>query len=63
MIWIAGDTTVRDADGYYFYIGRNDDVFKSSDCRISPFDLESAMVEHEAVLDAAVVPSPDALRR
>jgi acetyl-CoA synthetase len=58
----TGDTAVRDADGYYFYIGRNDDVFKSSDYRISPFELESAMVEHDAVLEAAVVPSPDALR-
>lgn len=58
----TGDTAVRDEDGYYFYVGRNDDVFKSSDYRISPFELESVMVEHDAVLEAAVVPSPDALR-
>ena len=58
----TGDIAERDADGYYFYIGRNDDVFKASDYRISPFELESVMVEHEAVLEAAVVPSPDALR-
>ncbi len=58
----TGDTAVRDEDGYYFYIGRNDDVFKSSDYRISPFELESVMVEHDAVLEAAIVPSPDALR-
>jgi acetyl-CoA synthetase len=58
----TGDTAVRDKDGYYFYIGRNDDVFKSSDYRISPFELESVMVEHPAVLEAAVVPSPEALR-
>jgi len=58
----TGDTAVRDADGYYFYVGRNDDVFKASDYRISPFELESVMVEHDAVLEAAVVPSPDALR-
>ena len=58
----TGDTASRDADGYYFYIGRNDDVFKSSGYRISPFELESVLVEHDAVLEAAIVPSPDALR-
>jgi acetyl-CoA synthetase len=58
----TGDTATRDADGYYFYVGRNDDVFKSSDYRISPFELESVLVEHEAVLEAAIVPSPDAVR-
>jgi acetyl-CoA synthetase len=58
----TGDIALRDADGYFFYVGRNDDVFKSSDYRISPFELESVMVEHEAVMEAAVVPSPDALR-
>jgi acetyl-CoA synthetase len=58
----TGDMARRDGDGYYFYIGRNDDVFKSSDYRISPFELESVLVEHDAVLEAAIVPSPDALR-
>jgi acetyl-CoA synthetase len=58
----TGDTATRDADGYYFYVGRNDDVFKSSDYRISPFELESVLIEHDAVLEAAIVPSPDALR-
>ena len=58
----TGDIALCDADGYYFYVGRNDDVFKASDYRISPFELESVMIEHEAVLEAAVVPSPDALR-
>ena len=58
----TGDTASRDADGYYFYIGRNDDVFKSSGYRISPFELESVLVDHDAVLEAAIVPSPDALR-
>ncbi|MET0859302.1 MAG: AMP-binding protein, partial [Telluria sp.] len=58
----TGDVAARDADGYYFYIGRNDDVFKSSDYRISPFELESVLIEHDAVLEAAIVPSPDALR-
>lgn len=58
----TGDTASVDDDGYYFYVGRNDDVFKSSDYRISPFELESVLVEHEDVLEAAIVPSPDPLR-
>ncbi|EIT69768.1 MULTISPECIES: AMP-binding protein [Hydrocarboniphaga] len=58
----TGDVASRDADGYYTYVGRADDVFKSSDYRISPFELESALIEHPAVAEAAVVPSPDALR-
>ncbi|MFN3792844.1 AMP-binding protein [Massilia sp.] len=58
----TGDTATVDEDGYYFYVGRNDDVFKSSDYRISPFELESVLIEHEAVLEAAIVPSPDPLR-
>jgi acetyl-CoA synthetase len=58
----TGDEASRDADGYYHYIGRGDDVFKSSDYRISPFELESALLEHPSVAEAAVVPSPDPLR-
>ena len=58
----TSDVASRDGDGYYWYIGRADDVFKSSDYRISPFELESALIEHEAVAETAVVPSPDALR-
>ena len=58
----TSDVASRDADGYYTYVGRADDVFKSSDYRISPFELESALIEHEAVAEAAVVPSPDPLR-
>jgi acetyl-CoA synthetase len=58
----TSDVASRDADGYYWYVGRADDVFKSSDYRISPFELESALIEHDAVAEAAVVPSPDALR-
>jgi acetyl-CoA synthetase len=58
----TGDIGRRDADGYITYIGRADDVFKSSDYKISPFELESALLEHEAVAEAAVVPAPDALR-
>ena len=53
------DLASRDGDGYYWFIGRADDVFKSSDYRISPFELESALIEHEAVAEAAVAPSPD----
>jgi acetyl-CoA synthetase len=58
----TGDTAAVDQDGYYFYVGRNDDVFKSSDYRISPFELESVLVEHADVLEAAIVPSPDPVR-
>ena len=58
----TGDVAHRDPDGYITYVGRTDDVFKSSDYRISPFEIESALLEHPAVAEAAVVPSPDALR-
>jgi acetyl-CoA synthetase len=58
----TGDVARRDADGYVTYVGRADDLFKSSDYRISPFELESALIEHPLVTEAAVVPSPDALR-
>jgi acetyl-CoA synthetase len=58
----TGDVAARDAEGYLTYVGRMDDVFKSSDYRISPFELESVLIEHPAVAEAAVVPSPDALR-
>lgn len=58
----TGDVGSRDEDGYITYVGRADDVFKSSDYRISPFELESALIEHPAVAEAAIVPSPDPLR-
>jgi acetyl-CoA synthetase len=58
----TGDIASRDADGYVTYVGRADDVFKSSDYRISPFELESALIEHEAIAEAAVVPAPDPVR-
>ena len=58
----TGDVAQRDADGYITYVGRADDVFKASDYRVSPFELESVLIEHEAVAEAAVVPSPDPLR-
>src|SRR5699024_7346422 len=58
----TGDVGSRDAEGYITYVGRTDDVFKSSDYRISPFELESVLLEHPAVAEAAVVPSPDPMR-
>ena len=58
----TGDVASRDADGYITYVGRTDDVFKASDYRISPFELESVLIEHPAVAEAAVVPSPDPIR-
>jgi acetyl-CoA synthetase len=58
----TGDVARRDAEGYITFVGRTDDVFKSSDYRISPFELESVLIEHPAVAEAAVVPSPDAVR-
>ncbi|NTV65664.1 MAG: AMP-binding protein, partial [Oscillochloris sp.] len=58
----TGDIASRDAEGYITFVGRTDDVFKASDYRISPFELESVLIEHEAVAEAAVVPSPDPIR-
>jgi acetyl-CoA synthetase len=58
----TGDVASRDANGYITYVGRTDDVFKASDYRISPFELESVLLEHDAVAEAAVVPSPDPMR-
>jgi acetyl-CoA synthetase len=58
----SGDVASRDADGYLTYIGRTDDVFKASDYKISPFELESVLIEHPAVAEAAVVPAPDPVR-
>ncbi|MGH3320690.1 MAG: AMP-binding protein [Streptosporangiaceae bacterium] len=61
-VYHTGDVGRREDNGYITYVGRTDDVFKSSDYRISPFELESVLIEHEAVAEAAVVPSPDPLR-
>ncbi len=58
----TGDVGAVDADGYVTYVGRADDIFKASDYRISPFELESVLLEHESVAEAAVVPSPDPVR-
>jgi acetyl-CoA synthetase len=61
-IYRTGDVAALDDDGYLTYVGRADDVFKSSDYRISPFELESVLIEHPAVAEAAIVPSPDPMR-
>ena len=61
-VYHTGDVALRDDDGYLTFVGRTDDVFKASDYRISPFELESALIEHPAVAEAAVVPSPDPVR-
>jgi acetyl-CoA synthetase len=58
----TGDIASRDKGGYYTYVGRTDDVFKCSDYRLSPFELESALIEHNAIAEAAVIPVPDEIR-
>ena len=58
----TGDVAARDEDGYITYVGRTDDVFKASDYKVSPFELESVLIEHPAVAEAAVVPAPDPVR-
>ena len=58
----TGDTAQICKDGYITFVGRADDVFKSSDYRISPFELESALIEHPAVMEVAIIPSPDPVR-
>jgi acetyl-CoA synthetase len=60
--YYSGDVVARDADGYFWFKGRNDDVIKASGYRISPFEVESCLVCHQAVLEAAAVESPDPLR-
>jgi acetyl-CoA synthetase len=59
----TGDVASRDCDGFFTYVGRTDDVFKASDYKISPFELESVLLEHPAVAEAAVVPAPDPTRQ
>jgi acyl-coenzyme A synthetase/AMP-(fatty) acid ligase len=60
--YFTKDKAYKDADNYLFFVGRSDDVFKASGYRIGPFEVESALVSHKAVAEAAVVPSPDATR-
>jgi acetyl-CoA synthetase len=61
-LYRSGDVVFADDEGYLTFVGRSDDVFKSSDYRISPFELESVLLEHELVAEAAIVPSPDPIR-
>jgi acetyl-CoA synthetase len=61
-LYRTGDVAFLDDDGYLTFVGRADDVFKSADFRISPFELESVLIEHEAVVEAAVIPAPDPIR-
>jgi acetyl-CoA synthetase len=61
-VYHTGDVAARDADGYLTFVGRADDIFKASDYRISPFELESVLIEHQSVAEAAVVPAPDPMR-
>jgi acyl-coenzyme A synthetase/AMP-(fatty) acid ligase len=60
--YLTGDRATRDADGYYWFVGRGDDVIKSASYRIGPFEVESALIEHPAVIEAAVVGKADSLR-
>jgi len=60
--YFTGDRAYRDADGRFWFVGRADDVIKSSDYRIGPFEVESALTEHPAVAEVAVVGSPDPIR-
>ena len=62
VLYRSGDVVFSDEEGYLTFVGRSDDVFKSSDYRISPFELESVLLEHELVAEAAVVPTPDPIR-
>ncbi|MBB5046287.1 acetyl-CoA synthetase [Rhodopseudomonas rhenobacensis] len=61
-LYRSGDVAFADDEGYLTFVGRIDDVFKSSDYRISPFELESILLEHDLVAEAAVVPAPDPIR-
>jgi acetyl-CoA synthetase len=61
-LYYTGDKAYRDADGYIWFVGRDDDVIKSSDYRVGPFEVESVLLEHEAVQESAVVGSPHALK-
>ena len=61
-MYFTGDKASFDADGYWWFVGRSDDVIKSSDYRVGPFEVESALIEHPAVMEAAVVGTPDPTR-
>ena len=61
-VYHTGDTAWRDEDGYYWYVGRNDDVIKASGYRIGPFEIESVLIQHPSVLECAVTGAPDPIR-
>lgn len=61
-LYFTGDKAYKDEDGYFWFVGRDDDVIKASDFRVGPFEVESVLLEHPKVLEAAVVASPHALR-
>ncbi len=61
-IYHTGDTAWKDEDGYYWYVGRNDDIIKSSGYRIGPFEIESVLMQHPAVLECAITGAPDPIR-
>lgn len=61
-LYYTGDKAYKDEDGYIWFVGRDDDVIKASDYRIGPFEVESILIEHESVVEAAVVASPHELR-
>ncbi len=60
--YLTGDRAYKDEDGYFWFVGRADDVIKSSGYRIGPFEVESALIEHPAVVEAAVIGVPDKIR-
>lgn len=60
--YYTGDTATRDADGYIWFVGRSDDIISSAGYRISPFEVESVLMEHPAIVESAVVGKPDELR-
>ena len=61
-VYHTGDTAWKDEDGYFWYVGRNDDVIKSSGYRIGPFEIESVLITHPAVLECAITAAPDPVR-
>ena len=61
-VYYTGDIAWRDEDGYYWFVGRNDDVIKSSGYRIGPFEVESALMTHPAVVECAITGVPDEVR-
>ena len=60
--YFTGDKATRDADGYFWFVGRADDVIKASGYRIGPFEVESSLQKHPAIAESAVVGSPDEVR-